>query len=313
MKPCLAVITRSLLAHQYNLFFEAYKGDYAELFPERIIDHDGKQSCILPVTQAITKQNTSGDSITMDLKTFAHVSLICPFGGHMPVGHTGVQLSIVNGCHQLAKHTVLASFQFNPGGYLSQGFVFDPGGLTQLLKSLQTSCDVIINNGEQSVKYYIHDASDMNIVGTDGHTGWSCFRQNGSDKNHTGLIPLRISAIHGFVFTSDQVCPKGSMIIGPIVGTYFSHGFSTYSHVFGAIQSSSGSPSTTRGTLCMGYVDSSTWYSSYMSHVGISIPMVATHWLHLSYNIYVQAMLAPSMQPYVIYNGLSLHPTMLAY
>jgi len=60
-------------------------------------------------------------------------------------------------------------------------------------------------------------------------------------------------------------------------------GFGVYLRVFGAIWSSSDSPSTTRGTLCIGYVDSSTWYPSYTMHVGISIPMVATHWLCLFY------------------------------
>ena len=60
-------------------------------------------------------------------------------------------------------------------------------------------------------------------------------------------------------------------------------------YLLGAIQSSSGSPSTTRGTLCVGYVDSSTRYSSYTIHVGISIPMVAMHWPHLSYGIYMES------------------------
>ncbi len=50
-----------------------------------------------------------------------------------------------------------------------------------------------------------------------------------------------------------------------------------------------------------------------MIHVGISIPTVAMHWLHLSYDTYVQATLVPSMRPYMIYHGLSPHPTMLAY
>ena len=66
--------------------------------------------------------------------------------------------------------------------------------------------------------------------------------QTTHDKNHTGLSPLRITVICGFVLTSDQVCPKGSMIIGLRIGTYFSHRFGVYSHVFGAIQLSSGSP-----------------------------------------------------------------------
>jgi len=109
------------------------------------------------------------------------------------------------------------------------------------------------------------------------------------DKNHTGLSPCGITVIRGFVLTSDQVHPQGSMIIGLRIGTYFSHGFGIYSHVFGAIRPSSGSPSTTRGTLCVGYIDSCTWYSSYTIHVGISIPMVATHRLHPSYGSYAPA------------------------
>ena len=66
-----------------------------------------------------------------------------------------------------------------------------------------------------------------------------------ADKNHTGLSPCGITVIHGFVLTSDQVHPQGSVIIGSRDGTYFSHGFGVYSHIFGAIRSSSGSPSTT--------------------------------------------------------------------
>ncbi len=94
-------------------------------------------------------------------------------------------------------------------------------------------CDVTINNGEQSMKYYLHNASDMHIVGTDGGTGQCHFRQKGSDKHHTGLSPLGICEICGFVFTSNQVCPEDSTIIGLVVGTYFSHGFGVYLCIFG--------------------------------------------------------------------------------
>jgi len=55
------------------------------------------------------------------------------------------------------------------------------------------------------------------------------------EKNHTGLSPLGISEIRGFVFTSDQVCPGGSTIIGLMIGTYFFHGFGIYSYIFGCI------------------------------------------------------------------------------
>jgi len=90
MTSCLTLVTRSLLAHQYDPFFKVYMGDYAELFPERIINCDCKQTCILPVTQDITKCNAPGESFTMDLKTSARVSLISPFGRHMPTGPTGL-------------------------------------------------------------------------------------------------------------------------------------------------------------------------------------------------------------------------------
>jgi len=87
------------------------------------------------------------------------------------------------------------------------------------------------------MKSYMHNASDMCIVGTDGDTGWYCFRQKGSDKNHTGLSPLGISEIHGFVFTFNHVCSGGSMIIGSRIGTYCSHGFGVYSCIFGIYSS----------------------------------------------------------------------------
>ncbi len=118
-KPILTVLIRSLLAHHYNLFFKTYKGDYAELFTERVIDHNCKQSCTLPVTRAIAKHDASGKSITMDIKTFAHVSHVHSFGKHMPVDLPGVQFSAVYDCHELAEHAVLAGFQFDPGGCLS--------------------------------------------------------------------------------------------------------------------------------------------------------------------------------------------------
>ena len=58
----------------------------------------------------------------------------------------GKQLFVIYGYCKLAVHTVLASFQFDPGGLLSRGFVFDPGGFMQFLKSLQVAwCLVLIN------------------------------------------------------------------------------------------------------------------------------------------------------------------------
>jgi len=151
--PSLTVVPRSLLANPYNPFFATYKGDYAKLFPERVIKHDGKQSHILPVKRAIAKHDTSNKSITMELETFTHVSHVPYFGKHMLIGPTSTQFPAVYGHQDLAEHTALASYPFNPGGYLSRGFVFDPrgfisdprwfifspGGFMQLLNSLQAA------------------------------------------------------------------------------------------------------------------------------------------------------------------------------
>ena len=75
------------------------------------------------------------------------------------------------------------------------------------------------------MKYFLHDAPGIHVVNANGQTGWSCFRQKGSDKNHTGLSPCGITVICGFVLTSDQVHHQGTMIIGSRIGAYFSHGF----------------------------------------------------------------------------------------
>ena len=83
------------------------------------------------------------------------------------------------------------------------------------------------------MKYFLRDASDTHVTDVSSHYGQCCFRQKGSDRNHTGLSPHGISEICGFVLTSDQVHPSGFMIIGSRNGTYFSHGFGVYSLVFG--------------------------------------------------------------------------------
>jgi len=59
------------------------------------------------------------------------------------------------------------------------------------------------------------------------------FRQKGIDKNLTSLSPCRLGVLSGFVFTSDQVHPEDSVVIGSVVRTHISHGFGVYSHVFG--------------------------------------------------------------------------------
>jgi len=106
------------------------------------------------------------------------------------------------------------------------------------------------------------------------------------DKNHTGLSPHGISEIHGFVLTSDQVHYKGSTIIGPMVGTYFSHRFGVYSCIFGMYPSvqwflmyCTNRPYQGIIALRGTYIYSSTQYSSYTIHVGISFPMVAMYHL----------------------------------
>jgi len=83
-----------------------------------VVDNNGTPSCILPITQVITKRNTSGESITMDLVAFARVSHAHSFGRCMSDGPSGIRFSAVYGRYQLAEHTVLAGFQFDPGGYL---------------------------------------------------------------------------------------------------------------------------------------------------------------------------------------------------
>ncbi len=133
MKPCLAVVMRSLLAHHYDLFFGAYKGDYAELFPEKVIDNEGKLSSILPVTGAIAaKHDASGKLITISNETFACASHVHLFGNTCLLIPLAYNFLAIYHHHKLAKHTVLAGLQFDPGSYLPGGFVFEPGGFTRL-------------------------------------------------------------------------------------------------------------------------------------------------------------------------------------
>jgi len=119
-KPCLP--TSSLLAHHDNPFSKASKGSHAELFPEKVVGNNGKQeNCALTVAGAITKFSASRESISMDIKIFASVSHVHSFGKHMSADFTdGEQFSAIYGCHAIAEHTVLASFQFDPGGLLSR-------------------------------------------------------------------------------------------------------------------------------------------------------------------------------------------------
>jgi len=50
---------------------------------------------------------------------------------------------------------------------------------------------------------------------------------------YTGLSPHQPCVSSVFVFSSDQVCSQGSLVIGSMVGTYFSHEFGVYSCIFG--------------------------------------------------------------------------------
>jgi len=53
------------------------------------------------------------------------------------------------------------------------------------------------------------------------------------DNFYTGLSPHQPCVESGFVFMSDQDCSQGYLVTGPMVGTYFSHGFGLYSCIFG--------------------------------------------------------------------------------
>ncbi len=71
----------------------------------------------------------------------------------------------------------------------------------------------------------------LNLVDSSIDVAENPFARN--DKNHTSLGPHGHSVIYGFVFTTDQVCSERYLTIGSMVGTYFSHGFGVYLHVFG--------------------------------------------------------------------------------
>ena len=96
------------------------------------------------------------------------------------VGGYHKQFSVIYGYHELAVHTVLASFQFDPGGLLSRGVVVDPGGFTRFLKPFPVACLVLLNwmNGEQSAMYYLCNAPNMCRDGC-GCVGQLPFRQRG--------------------------------------------------------------------------------------------------------------------------------------
>jgi len=108
----------------------------------------------------------------------------------------------------------------------------------RFLKSFPVACLVQIKwmNGEQSAMYYLCNAPNMCIDGCSCF-GQPPFRQKGSDNFYTGLSPHEPCVSSGFVFTSDQVCSQGSLVIRSMVGMYFSHGFGVYSCIFGVYPS----------------------------------------------------------------------------
>jgi len=57
------------------------------------------------------------------------------------------------------------------------------------------------------------------------------------DIFYTGLSPHELCVSSGFVFTSDQVCPQGSLVTRSMIGMYFLHGFGVYSCLFGVYPS----------------------------------------------------------------------------
>jgi len=48
MKPCLPVLTSSLLAWHDNPFSKLSKEDYAQLFPEKVVGNNGNQESCVP-------------------------------------------------------------------------------------------------------------------------------------------------------------------------------------------------------------------------------------------------------------------------
>jgi len=85
--------------------------------------------------------------------------------------------------------------------------------------------------------------------------GQLCFRQRGVTRITQVWVLTGFSVICGFVFTSDQVCSEGSLVISSMVRTYFSHGFGLYSHVFGVYPSVQWLQSTTQNVPFLWIID----------------------------------------------------------
>ena len=72
-------------------------------------------------------------------------------------------------------------------------------------------------NGEQSVMYYLCNASNMCIYSC-GCFGQLPFRQKGSDNFYTGLSPHQPCVSSGFVFSYDQDCSEDYLVTGQWLG-----------------------------------------------------------------------------------------------
>ncbi len=99
------------------------------MFPKKVVDNDKEESCALTVTGTITSLSASRKSIAMDIKIFASISHVHSLENIcLLISLMGRTFLLFIGYHELAEHAVLANLQFDPGGHLLRGFVFDPGG-----------------------------------------------------------------------------------------------------------------------------------------------------------------------------------------
>ena len=89
MKPCLSVVTSSLLGWHDNPFSKLSKEDYAQLFPEKVVGNNGNQeSCAPTAAGTFTRLSASRKSISLDIKFSASVSHVHSFGKHMSADST---------------------------------------------------------------------------------------------------------------------------------------------------------------------------------------------------------------------------------
>jgi len=124
-----------LFGHHGNPFVQPIIIDSAKVFLEDCVK---QENCALSVTGAISKLSASGNLIAMATNLITSASKI-PTDAFALVPYCfnrkwllvdsigGEECSDANHCVKLAVHTDLASLQFDPGRYLSGGFVFDPG------------------------------------------------------------------------------------------------------------------------------------------------------------------------------------------